>query len=1254
MGNALSSCSHENDKVADVAASVNTANSATMFCLYPTVKDPAMREPGFDMAVPSWRHPVPQVGNSAAFLAWTLCDGISLLEESRLASLHSEIARMSHDVGGAIVESSATEGLLVATDPRLADESGDSMSPEDCIVRLGQLLCRWAVQQEPPLSLRVGAHSGNVSMMTLPNGSQAFYGEAVFQAKRLAQSAPNDCCVHILKSTKGKLNVLERLPFTLSKGNESYYLEPSSLMPEEAPLSVGHEVSPDSSEVCTPEFRNMLIEHGIDISLFGKGQARTLDEFYRNVVVQKKSYLIGHYRPRKLERHMELVHISLQAVGKNGQYFELRLESEIMQDGCLVRRNQRPVISVEEGAGWKVAFDLFLERRLGLTPAIRHELLEQKSNTYSRKVEQVASMFFPGVKTTYTTHEITAKILNPNRKELEAIALPQLTNFDTAANPAANIFMASWSWRLVGEELSNEEGLARLLQEYGIDTNDYPPESVAELCDELYGSKYATLNLLDGQLVRNIQIIKVWLCSTILSVEYVLRSKGKLQKGKRQNNHKEGPVTMQMHANQAWQQSVYQCLCDKLGMDPAFFDDHIVVVDSSYRLDEEIAYSRSYPGLKTVYNIHNVKCRVKDVYRPEMAFIGLPDGNDFSFSSSRRSQIGMPDNIVSSVQWSWKPRSQLADMPDSLYIQKMTTDKHQEVAAKRQLTPPAFLQLDNDVPRRCPDGGSLPLEYFMTGRTTDWKRARNAAKRILDPTYSLQSFYDDCTVAFPELALYTVDQTGSTNSGRTASDEYQRTIGALFAFFWLMRRQMGGSQSFCFGVDDDWNQMSEMSTKPRRSAEERAKRMAFMREVEWDRADQLLQDAGMLLTSGSHDEERTLAMLVLTAIHDIMKLPALLPIVSAKHAGFGGYVAGDLISDHDVALGYVLLNFPSALPSFAGLCKQSQDTIRFTQLKMEYNMGWLVQAEAPPGALFRKFKECVQSGGAAPKDVAFYFCHWLTDLAGAEPYPQEGCEKFVLRFPRKVLSSFLNSFSIVRELAVKSEAQVYEDYLIWRWKLHSPELGQVPEGPGAIAALRLVIMAQGDSKGILSAMQNIPLEDLQILTDELSMTGIKDQIFTLDALPGTISKTPTAKLDAQSGKQQSCGPAILVYYAPALMQKAGSGNPRGTLRILAEILRQARALWPLIEDAANDTITVRIDALKELEVSAISQLTSGEVWTLEKTTSRDAEVKKISLVNGSSSELTDSNIRVLNLGPVPGRHSLISVNGTDSQQLSAM
>ena len=36
---------------------------------------------------------------------------------------------------------------------------------------------------------------------------------------------------------------------------------------------------------------------------------------------------------------------------------------------------------------------------------------------------------------------------------------------------------------------------------------------------------------------------------------------------------------------------------------------------------------------------------------------------------------------------------------------------------------------------------------------------------------------------------------------------------------------------------------------------------------------------------------------------------------------------------------------------------------------MDYNMGWLVQAEAPPSSLFKKFREVVISGSAAPEDT---------------------------------------------------------------------------------------------------------------------------------------------------------------------------------------------------------------------------------------------------------------------------------------------
>ncbi|CAE7818562.1 CAR11, partial [Symbiodinium sp. CCMP2456] len=827
------------------------------------------------------------------------------------------------------------------------------MSLEDIIVRLGQLICRWAISQEPPYALHIGVHSGIVRKLVLRSGGEAVYGEAVSEAKRLADLAPQDSCVQILKSTKDKLNVLERLPFTCSRVNDCYYLEPSAELPEEAPPSAGYEsLSPTSGgKHCTAEFRQMLVDHGIDISKFGKGQAKTLDELYRNVEVEKKSYFVK--KNDSLERRMELVNISLTVTGQDGHDMELRLNCEVLKDSTLVRRNQRPSSFIEEGSGWKSAVDAFFASRLGLPAEIRQELLAQ-DNVVTDKVERIKSMFFPGVETMYTTYDVCIHIPDPTRPSLRAIGLPDMTSFDTEAIPVANLPKANWSWRRRGEELSNEEALERLLQEHGIDTNDYPPGATAELCDELYESRYATLNIRAGHLVRNIQIIKVWLCATILSVDYVLRSKGKMQFGKRERNHKEGPVTMRMRSDQDWKAAALACLYGKLGMDEAFVKSHLVIVDSSYRLDEEVEYSRSYPGLKTVYNIHTVKCRVKDVDNPEMSFIGLPEGNDFAVTrvrqSLRPSKTGR-EGVVSTL-WFWKPRNQLTETGDLLYFQKsFTNDQHKDhdtedctPVAKRQLDLPMVLEVT--VSDEDGDEYRLVVAELMKGRTTNWSRARRAAKRMLDPTYGLKSFYDDCLASFPELLLYGADDGGLVSSGRSSMEEYQRTMGALFAVFWFMRRKMGGAESFCFGVDDEWEPLNARSKQPRRKKEEIAKRQTFFNEVEWERIDELLHDAGLLCDGvEGHDEERVLAMLVLTAIHDIMKLVPLLPTVAPDHAPYRGYKVGETIHDHDIALSYVLDHYSYALPSYHELSKKQQDSIRFTQCKMEYNMGWLVQAE---------------------------------------------------------------------------------------------------------------------------------------------------------------------------------------------------------------------------------------------------------------------------------------------------------------------
>ena len=82
---------------------------------------------------------------------------------------------------------------------------------------------------------------------------------------------------------------------------------------------------------------------------------------------------------------------------------------------------------------------------------------------------------------------------------------------------------------------------------------------------------------------------------------------------------------------------------------------------------------------------------------------------------------------------------------------------------------------------------------------------RSCAARLRDPKYSLRDFHGDIQRCFPELRLYLnvpVPQPGTTGggvaaggkssmtSGLSGKDEYMRTMGALFAVYWLSRLEL--------------------------------------------------------------------------------------------------------------------------------------------------------------------------------------------------------------------------------------------------------------------------------------------------------------------------------------------------------------------------------------------------------------------------------------------------------------------------------
>jgi len=474
------------------------------------------------------------------------------------------------------------------------------------------------------------------------------------------------------------------------------------------------------------------------------------------------------------------------------------------------------------------------------------------------------------------------------------------------------------------------------------------------------------------------------------------------------------------------------------------------------------------------------------------------------------------------------------------------------------------------------------LVAAMAGRSTDLRRLSNMVEQIRSPSYGLRQFFEDCIATFPELTLFFAlgDEEDSSSSGNSASVEYQRTIGALFAVYWLLRLEGDGKRGFCFGYDEQWH------CRPRPEAPNK-RRVKFYDDMDWACVDGVVRDG--LCNSA----ERIQAMLCLTAFHDIMKVQALCPRVAAAHAPYHGYQAGEVVGDHDLALAYVLEHHPNLLPSFAALPPGSRAVILFTQSKMHFNHGWFVQAEAPPGPMLQQFKAVLSK--ATRSDLAFYFMHWLTDLSGAEGRPLAGAEKFTLRFPLSVLTSFLWSIPYLQKLAKQSESSVVETYLEARHRTVFPDI-PLPRGDSAIALLRLVVMAQSGARYISQAFSRLTPQAQEVLAVELARTGIPDQSF---------ARSP-----------QHGGPALYVYYGPALLQHCSSAEEMEfALCTLSAVYSTARHFWPTSLERAGESVVIEGGALKANGSAIVSTGSSldGKVMILEHKSAMEATVKLISI-----------------------------------------
>merc|ERR1719277_570609 len=99
-------------------------------------------------------------------------------------------------------------------------------------------------------------------------------------------------------------------------------------------------------------------------------------------------------------------------------------------------------------------------------------------------------------------------------------------------------------------------------------------------------------------------------------------------------------------------------------------------------------------------------------------------------------------------------------------------------------------------------------------------------------------------------------------------------------------------------------------------------------------------------------------------------------------------------------------------------------------------------------------------------------------------------------------------------------------------------------------------MAQGCAAETLAAYDSLPEADKDVLSREMARTGIPDQHYDEREIFG-----PEA-------------PALLLYYGPAWLQRAGAQHAANALRVLVKVYDLARELWPFTKDACAGTVII--------------------------------------------------------------------------------
>jgi len=392
-------------------------------------------------------------------------------------------------------------------------------------------------------------------------------------------------------------------------------------IPTAASASKGHVSATERHQRCASaschEVEKMLVEHGIDVKLFGRGEAKTLEQLASEVQSGSAKLMLDATEHKKLVRVVDIVLLRLRPSGDENR---LLIETgEVYPDGRRSTRCQLPGTKKEPHENVVNVAERLVKGMLHMDDC---EVTFDYENQDVWEAE-LESPSFPGVHTIYRKAVVEATITTTDPGVLARIGLPGFSAWscDGVSQGGGTTRPKSWEWVMekdcvdMGVQLKAPEGddevsglvqapiglgeeeLRAMLTSGGVDIEKFGHDganTLKKFAAELRMGEATLTQESDGTILRVVDLVAVALLNPetrqILVSTEVIKSDGSKRELKRLPGAKRRPEENHFF-------TAKRLIHRQLKLD----ENDVNILPGEVAITEETKDSPAFPGVQTVY-----------------------------------------------------------------------------------------------------------------------------------------------------------------------------------------------------------------------------------------------------------------------------------------------------------------------------------------------------------------------------------------------------------------------------------------------------------------------------------------------------------------------------------------------------------------------------------------------------------------------------------------------------------------------------